>query len=55
MEPLNLKKKSKKTTKREKKIVTCDVEIAQCEDEIVKCEKSKGTIQCDNPNMTIPM
>ena len=39
MEPLNMRKKSKGTTKCEKRIVTYNVGIAQCKDEIVKCEK----------------
>ena len=39
MEPSNIRKKSKGTTKCEKRIVTCDIGTAQCEDEIVKCEK----------------
>ena len=48
MEPSNMRKKSKKTTKCEKRIVTWDVETIQREDEIVNCEeKIKGTIHCD--------
>ena len=39
MEPSNMRKKSKKTTKCEKRIVTWDVETIQREDEIVNCEK----------------
>ena len=39
MEPSNMRKKSKGSTKCEKKTVTCDVGTAQCEDETVKCEK----------------
>ena len=41
MEPLNVRKKSKGTTKYEKKIITCNVGTAQCDDGIAKCEKKK--------------
>ena len=41
MEPSNMKKKNKETTKCEKRIVKYDVRTAQCEDETVKCEKKK--------------
>ena len=39
IEPSNLRKKSKGTTKSEKRIITYDVGIAQYEDKTVKCEK----------------
>ena len=39
MEPSNVKKKSKRTTKCEKKTVTCDVGTTHYEDRTVKCEK----------------
>ena len=39
MEPSNVRKKSKGTTKYEKKTVTRDVGIAQCEDRTIKYEK----------------
>ena len=39
IEPPNVRKKNKGTTKCEKRIITYDVRIAQCEDETVKCEK----------------
>ena len=39
MEPSNVRKKSKGTTKCEKKTVTRDVGIAQCEDRTIKYEK----------------
>ena len=41
MEPSNVRKKSKETTKYEKKIVICDVGTTQCEDGTVKYEKKK--------------
>ena len=54
MEPSNMRKKSKGTTKCEKRIVTYNVGIAQCEDETVKCEKkkSKTTTKCDKRTVT---
>ena len=39
MEPSNVKKKNKGTTKCDKRIVKCDVGIVQCEDGTIKCEK----------------
>ena len=39
MEPSNVKKKIKGTTKCEKKTVTCDVGTTQYENRTVKCEK----------------
>ena len=48
MEPSNMRKKSKGTTKCEKRIVTYNVGIAQCKDEIVKCEKKVR----EPPNVT---
>ena len=39
MEPSNVRKKSKGTTKCKKRTVTCDVGTAQYEDRTVKCEK----------------
>ena len=48
MEPSNVRKKSKGTTKCEKSIVTCDVETTQCEDGTVKCEKKVR----EPPNVT---
>ena len=45
MEPLNVRKKNKGTTKYDKIKVTCDIETIQCEDETVKCDKS--TVTCD--------
>ena len=39
MEPSNVRKKNKGTTKCEKRTVKCDVGIAQYEDGTVKCEK----------------
>ena len=38
MEPSNVRKKIKGTTKYDKSTVTCDVDTAQCEDGIVKCD-----------------
>ena len=48
IEPSNLRKKSKGTTKSEKRIITYDVGIAQCEDETVKCKKKVR----EPPNVT---
>ena len=39
MEPSNVRKKSKGTTKYEKKTLTCDIGLEQYENEIVKCKK----------------
>ena len=39
MEPLNVRKKKKETTKCDKRTVTHDVRTAQCEDGTVKYEK----------------
>ena len=39
MEPSDVEKKSKGTTKCEKRTVTCDIETAQYKDGTVKCEK----------------
>ena len=39
MELLNMRKKSKGTTKCKKRIITYDVRTAQCENGTVKCEK----------------
>ena len=39
LEPHNVRKKSKGTTKCEKRIVTYDVRTAQCKDETIKCEQ----------------
>ena len=36
IEPSNVEKKNKGTTKCDKRIVKCDVGTAQCEDRIVK-------------------
>ena len=53
MEPLNMRKKSKETTKCEKRIITCDVRTAQCEDEAVKYKKkNKGTAKCEKRIVT---
>ena len=53
MEPSNVRKKSKGTTKCEKRTDTCDIRTAQCENETVKCEKKIvtcdiGTTQCED-------
>ena len=39
IEPLNMRKKNKETTKCDKKTVTCDIGTAQFENETIKCEK----------------
>ena len=42
MEPSNVRKKNKETTKCDKTTVTCDIRIAQYEDRTDKCEKKIG-------------
>ena len=46
IEPLNLRKKSKGTTKYEKITITCDVGTAQYENETVTCDVR--TVQCED-------
>ena len=53
MEPSNVRKKNKGTTKCDKKTITCNVGITQCENRIVKYEKkNKRTIKCDKRTIT---
>ena len=48
IEPLNVRKKKKKTIKCDKSKVTYNVGTTQCEDKTVKCEKkNKGITKCD--------
>ena len=41
IEPSNVRKKSKGTTKCEKKTFTCNFETAQCENKTIKCFQKK--------------
>ena len=48
IEPSNMRKKKKKTTKCEKIIITCDVGTTQCKDKTIKYEKKVR----EPPNLT---